>query len=505
MRQRLKICRQCSDRVGNSCGINGRSCHELADRNACPYGLFDERKPVSIIITVGPGLAKYLPSALESCRGQGAEVIVVFDGEPIPPIDRTRHAIKIVEGNWRSVQAARRAGIAASSGSAILFLDCDNRLTSGFVPRAFEQLRAASSRDPRVAGVYPALAYWDERFCRQVGRLDPPEWNRLRFECENYVDASCLVWKSALDLSWRSETSHDRLEDWATWSDLARDGWTFQRGDNLVLDYRRRPGSMSAVDHSPDYATRYSLDRQRITLFVPLARERYWWRLWCWIQTAPPGTAIVIAETGGNRPLYELVRRQLATSRFEDVRIYRHQAGRAGLADADRFETEAAVQLAVAEVYNRFAQECRSDLALIVEDDVLPELPADQLIEELKQGLDEKTAAVSGLYQSRFTADLVAWIGGGGRDLQFLDRGIPWSPVDRFREVIGVGFGCLLVRTEALRAVPHAIEPENPWYDPRFFERLRRLGFGVKVARDVRCTHGEYAFGEMPAHQRLTG
>ena len=504
------ICQGCTDRAGNDCGATGRTCLDHAAAEDCPRGKFVRSPTVSIIITVGPGLGRYLPSALESCRDQADQVIVVFDSEPVTPLDRTRHVVQIAEGNWKSVQQARRAGMRLATGEAVLFLDADNRLTPRFVERAARQLQSASLRDPRVAGIYPDLQYWDQTFSQQLGRLNPPVWDRLRFECSNYIDASCLVWKAVLDCCWRTESSHERLEDWATWEELARNGWIFERGDDLVLDYRKRPGSMSAVEHSKEYAVRYSLDRQRVTLFIPLHRERYWGRLWTWLKSAPVDTTIVIAETGGNRPLYELIRRNLSTSRFEDVRVYRHLAGVPGLADSDRFETEHHVQLAVGAIYNRFAQECRTPLALILEDDVLPDLPPEPLIAELKRGLDESTVAVTGLYQSRYTRDLVAWKGGSGRELQFLSDWRMWLALDqvdgvpavRFLPVAGSGFGCLLVRTEALRAAPHAIDDRNPWYDPRFFEQLRRLGYGVKAAREVRCTHGDAPFGEMPEYQR---
>jgi hypothetical protein len=113
--------------------------------------------------------------------------------------------------------------------------------------------------------------------------------------------------------------------------------------------------------------------------------------------------------------------------------------------------------------------------------------------------LDEQTASVSGVYRTRFDSSgrlvmggqserICAFNGGTGTDLQFVtERQLsqPYVPVS------GSGFGCLLIRREALRAVPLSVTEAEPWYDPRFFRLLGEQDWRFKLASEVVCDHGE--------------
>lgn len=482
--ERLQTCSLCPQNQRGVCQRSRRSCLSHATAADCPDAM--RRARVSIVITVGPGMTRYLPTSLESCVNQGAaDVVIVFDQELAPPIS----GFTVVSGNWGNVQLARRAGIAASRGNAVLFIDADNRLTPGFVSRAADQLTAATLADARMAGVYPALDYWDATFSRTLDRLDPPEWDRLRFRAGNYIDASCLVWKHVLEISWRQTVTHDRLEDWAMWSELVSDGWTFQKGQWLTLDYRRRSDSMSVREHAKAYSQRYAVASQGVTVCVPMHRRRYWKRIWKWLEELAPETPVILYETAGDDKLFRRMRNAVANGPLSDVRIVRIP-GTAGLADADRTQTEHQVQLEVGRIYNRFAQDCTTPLALILEDDILPVSGPRLLLDRLTGGLDETTVAVSGVYRSRLSPDLTAFRDGAGRSLQFVTHEELESPGD-YLPIMGSGFGCLLIRSDALRAVPHAVDDSSPWYDPRFFEQLRRLGYTAKLAKRVRCFHGD--------------
>ena len=441
---------------------------------------------VSIIITVGPGMRKWLPDAIKSCDGQSAEIVIVYDKEQPGSESEGR---KIVRGEWGNVQLARRAGMAVAAGSMLLFVDADNALPQGFVRSAADQLQRASLQNAKVAGVYPDISYHDVEWGSLGRRLDPPEWDRGRFERENFVDASTIVWRHALEASWRECVAHERLEDWHMWGQLVGDGWEFRRGRELTLLYRVRGESMSQVEHADSYAIRYSVDLRPITVFVPVARLWAWGQLCEWLRQLPQRCRLVICEGAGDDRLWgRLQRDRVCFDHLRDVRLYRHdkQQLSLGLADADRHQTEAEVHRVVSGIYNRAAQEASTPLMLIIEDDILPQMAPAELIEKLSGGLDERTIAVSGVYRSRYDGNVVAWTQGAGRSLQFVtDCELKeW----RYLPVAGTGFGCLLIQREALRACPLSVTAEDPWFDPRFFRKASSLGV-AKLCTAVVCQH----------------
>lgn len=441
---------------------------------------------ISVIITVGPGMSKYLPESLSSARKQSTsvQVVVVFDREP--PVDLA--GVVVVRGNWGNVQLARRAGIEAASGTLLLFLDADNQLPRDFCEHARSQLVTASRLDPRVAGVYPAIDYYSADGSQKLGRMEAPDWDWSRLERSYGIDACTLVWKHALQASWHETTTHDRLEDMHMWSQLVRAGWTFIPGRGLNLWYRRRDDSMSAREHSRNYVQRYALETQPVTLFVPLAgRLEMWPRLRDWLRDWPAHCPLVLRDCSNNARFYRAIQADLP--RRDGVQLDRQTVLRRGLADEDRYQTERQVNQTVAAIYNRFAQELTTPQALIIEDDILPRQAASRLLENLLGGLDESTIAVSGYYPSRYQPHLTQWTGGTGRNLTFLRTEQLQRSKGDYLPVAGTGFGCLLVRREALREVPLAVTDNEPWYDGRFFRVHAERGARVKIAKSADCEH----------------
>src|SRR5882757_6392481 len=98
--------------------------------------------------------AHYLGEAIESALGQTlppAELIVVDDGSDDNSFEvagRYPEAVRRRQSH-RGVAAARNAGIAASSGDLLVFLDADDRL----LPRALEFGAEALGRRPLAAFV----------------------------------------------------------------------------------------------------------------------------------------------------------------------------------------------------------------------------------------------------------------------------------------------------------------------------------------------------------------
>lgn len=440
----------------------------------------------SIIITVGPGYDRYVDTAFASATSQGAEVVIVWDSCEIP--ERYRKKTGMIRVDARNCQKARQAGLAATTGGVVLFLDADDRLPPGYVATALEELQAGTLADSRLAGVYPSIDYRSEGWATLVRKFNPPEWDRAQFERENFIAATAVVWRHALETSWAKTTTHDRYEDHHMWLQLVNDGWTFKRS-SVTLDVQLHPDSMSRVDHAIDYATRYDLHNKPVTVFVPLSgRFALWAGLRDWLGGLPGRCRIVLCDASGNNKFGEMVRSDL--DRFRDVRMYCQPPAIPGLADADRTDAKIArdVMLTCCRIYNRFAQECQTELALIIEDDVLPKLSAAATLAELIDGLDASTAGVSGVYRSRYGEHLpVAWTDSNGNGLQFVTDAALDSD-ERYLPIEGSGFGCLLVRREALRSVPQAA-PGETWYDPRFWREIKKQGLSCNLANMVICDH----------------
>jgi glycosyltransferase involved in cell wall biosynthesis len=86
---------------------------------------------------------RFLDDAIRSAlaQGEGVEVIVVDDGSTDGSLDRIRaygDRVLMLEGPGRGPSAARNAGLAAARGRYVHFLDSDDRLVAGALPKMLE-------------------------------------------------------------------------------------------------------------------------------------------------------------------------------------------------------------------------------------------------------------------------------------------------------------------------------------------------------------------------------
>jgi hypothetical protein len=112
--------------------------------------------------------------------------------------------------------------------------------------------------------------------------------------------------------------------------------------------------------------------------------------------------------------------------------------------------------------------------------------------------MDGRTAAVTAFYRSRFHEGAVAW----GKDQ------IPLKDGSGLVEIGGSGFGCLLLRRQAVAGETFAsLTGEHPDFDPAFGERLRARGWHLKLDWSQRAEHLIQAGVELdlphPARQAL--
>lgn len=500
---RLEICRTCEHQNAGICRTDQRPCLQLAEIDGCPAGKFRERIRIAVIIT-NHNYGRFLKNCLRSIKGQTRapdEILVVNDSCSIEEVRRSTE-IAANEGvdktytHFSDVQRARSFGLERVRSDAVLFADADNELHNRFLERAE---RALVNSGPQVAGVYPKIERRSADL-QTVEHVISRPWNRDAFFRENYIDACSLVWRHALEASWTNRgVGHECLEDVQMWGQLIRDGWEFIHEPEAVLKYRVHSESMSRTEHSKRWATQY---RPTLTLFLPLSgrssARMVYRRAKAAVERAGLDTRLVICNTSSEPKFGEMIRRSAPQllGVFSDVRIYSQDLKlRPGLADLPRLEHEREVQWAISRIYNRAAQEVKTDLLWIVEDDIF--VPVDAL-ERMLALWDGSTVAVSGAYGSRFGRNgqpiggraevVVAWKGGTGNRLDLVTP----DELDQFPDsmpIAGAGFGCLLIDAAAMRAAgPLAVTDSSPWPDPRMFEQVSKLG-NVKLATGVRCKH----------------
>jgi glycosyltransferase involved in cell wall biosynthesis len=135
-----------------------------------------DRLTVSIVVPVRDG-ERYLGEALDTLLAQTRppdEIVVVDDGSTDASADvaAARPGVRVLRRPAAGPAAARNAGIAASGGALIGFLDADDVAP----PSRIERQAAALERDPRLAGVVGLVEHFVSPDCPHVALdVDVPE------------------------------------------------------------------------------------------------------------------------------------------------------------------------------------------------------------------------------------------------------------------------------------------------------------------------------------------
>jgi glycosyltransferase involved in cell wall biosynthesis len=204
---------------------------------------------VSVIITCF-NQGRFLGDAIASALGQRyplVEVLVVDDGstDDSPQVASSYSGIKLVRQKNRGLSAARNAGIDASGGDYLIFLDADDRLLPGAAQSGVNWLNA----DPDCAIVYGryGLISAEGLAMESVIEPGPPKDAYLNMLRRNYIGmhATVMYRREVFAAVGRFETSLAACEDYHLYLRITRDFPTHGH-DEVVAEYRQHAGNMSS-------------------------------------------------------------------------------------------------------------------------------------------------------------------------------------------------------------------------------------------------------------------
>jgi hypothetical protein len=418
------------------------------------------------VVIICANYGKYLTDAIESVLAQTShprEIIVVDDASNDETADVAarykNRDVSYLRGEWRSVGAARNAGLAATTAPYLVFLDADDTIDPDYLRYGLETLE----RHPAAA-----LAYTDSQcFGLKSEYIRHPETFDWRiFEHQNHIAAQSMVRRDALIQAggWSHGIKQDG--DWVTWRRVMRLGWGAVKSRGIHF-YRIHRENMQYGLRRTQYAERSGFTEEPATLCLSLSG-----RTWAWPRTRAFLEAqefphhllhLVVLDTSQDAVFAANVRSWLATCDYDRTTYVAETVGRRGLADLPRAIAREEVRHASARIYNRFARISTTPLTFFLEDDVIPPLDA---YPRLVRRFDHTAVSVSALYKHRHSDLLVAW--------EWTHDGLPQElkRARGIREAGGNGFGCLALRTVYLTHTVFRSGPPLHDFDYNFYRHL---------------------------------
>ena len=213
------------------------------------------RSPLVSVIVPAYDVAEFIGEALDSVLAQtftDYEIIVVNDGSPdTKALERALKPylsrIVYLKQENRGVSAARNSGIAAAQGSLIAFLDGDDT----WLPNYLEVQVARIQADPSIDVLYPNVMMFSDSsesgedfmtICPSNGEVT---FERLLLQECNVSNCSIarretIVRAGLFDEALRS------VEDFDLWLRVIKHGGRIAYHRDVLANYRRRPGSLTA-------------------------------------------------------------------------------------------------------------------------------------------------------------------------------------------------------------------------------------------------------------------
>lgn len=219
----------------------------MGDTPRFPSDAHDRLIRVSIIIPCY-NHAHFLPDAIHSAVNQSwphCEIIVVDDGstDDSAAVARRYPAVKVVAQTNQGLAAARNAGLRASTGDLVIFLDADDRLWPDAAQIAVEVFAA----HPLAAMVFG--------HCRIVNAAGiPRRTNMVRVRACYYEEllrdnsiwtpAMAAFRRSVLDIVGLFDVGNSPAADYDLYLRISRD-FPVVSHDATVVDYRQHADNMS--------------------------------------------------------------------------------------------------------------------------------------------------------------------------------------------------------------------------------------------------------------------
>jgi len=432
--------------------------------------------------------ARFLDECLMSIVTQSRrpdEILVVDDASD----DDTRQiasrwescGVQYIRTEHRNVRLARLSGLNATRGDVVCFVDADDRIGDDYLRDGLQMFDRYD-----VGLVHSDMHIFGE----DTSIFVVPDTLSVELEArENYAHCGVLFRRESLLMSGALTVQIDPTkahEDWYVCRRILQQGWGSRK--QPAAYYYRRHGKNATVRKQKErpYFDLFGMEHETVTVFISLSGRTHFWpkfERFFQVQSWPHGQVrLMLMDTSQDEHFGGLVRSWLASCDYRDTRYFAETVAAAGLADLDRRDPSIAdaVRFAAARIYNRLAREATGNFVLTIEDDVLP---PPHVIEALLRAFDHETASVAAPYLSRFHDGYVAWRDG---------RTIIEQRGSGIEAIEGNGFGCTMLRAEALRsAVFTAVQPPYVDFDPAFYQRLKRTGLKAKVRWDVECQHLE--------------
>ena len=205
---------------------------------------------VSVVIPVY-NMERFVAEAIDSVLAQSlpardVEVVVVDDGSTDGSrrvIDRYGERVRVVAQRNRGLAGARNAGVDASRGTFLGFLDADDR----FHPEKLAAQLAVFDRGPDAGIVYTGFRYVDE----DGATLPQQGWARLEGDLlpdlllANRVHPhQPVVRREDVVAAGRFDEHLGPAADWDLWIRLSRTGLRWTCVDHPLADYRVRRDGM---------------------------------------------------------------------------------------------------------------------------------------------------------------------------------------------------------------------------------------------------------------------
>lgn len=433
--------------------------------------------------------AKYLGACLHSLRSSTlppGRIIVVDDASTDNPAAvAAAYGAECVRVQYKDQSYTCQHGFSLVSTRYVMFLDADDILHADYIATAVARMEA--ERD--IAFVYPWLDAFGEATGPWHGTERAPEEVRGHdLEIRNWCPAGTVYRTAVLH---QAKAVEPRVpgcmcNDWLTARGVLRAGPWRGVKTHIPIQYRIHKGQMSEVARG-SYAQQSNHAKEVVTIITPFSgRWDAWPRLLAWLQTQDwplhQTRLLILNSTHANLTANDL---GLGSWGGASLCIERVDVGFAGLADIDRRTAPpaitGAVEAAVAGLYNRAFQIVRGEWCLTIEDDVIPHRP--DVIRRLFQSVQPFTAGVSGLYRHRYHNSAVAF-NWGPSGFALLDIVGP-----EVEDVVGTGFGCLLVRRSVMLATPLANDSHHKFFDVDVAVRLKNNGWLWHLDRGVLCDH----------------